>query len=62
MRPLLNAVMRAADPTNGNMRLVAQNLDLVYATCVGCNLIMTQQANFKYLLGCGVAGRSNPHG
>jgi hypothetical protein len=62
MRPLLGAVMRAADPTNGNMRPVAQNLDLMYSTCKGCNSIMTQQANFKYLLGCGVAGRSNPHG
>ena len=62
MRPLLNLVLRAADPANASMRPVAQNLDQMYGTCVGCNLIMTQQANFKYLLGCGVAGRSNVHG
>jgi hypothetical protein len=60
MRRLRKFVLRVGALPNA--RVPAQNLDQTYATCEGCNDLMTQKAGIAYVLGYGVAGARNVHG
>jgi hypothetical protein len=60
MKPLLRAIQTAsAKPT---ARAIEQNLEQTYTTCDGCNFIMTQLADTRFILGYKTAGRKNTRG
>ena len=60
MKPLWNRIIHASQAATA--RPVLQNLEETFITCVDCNTLMTQEADFKYLVGFGPAARRNTHG
>lgn len=60
MRPLLTAILGASG--RGMAIPLEQNLAQTYLTCDLCNYIMTQKADFRYLLGYNTVGSRNTRG
>jgi hypothetical protein len=60
MSPLTKQLLKIY--RTGHPAPVEQNLEQMFTTCLGCNMIMTQQADFRYITGFGAAGRLNTHG
>lgn len=60
MSSLLKVIVSASrEPT---AMVVEQNLELTHLTCDKCNIIMTQLADFRFLLGYNAAGSKNTRG
>ena len=61
MRPLLKVILRASVLPGAGGPL-EQNLEQTFTTCDKCNYLMTQQADFRFLLGFNAAGVRNTRG
>ena len=60
MGPLLNTILRASGQATAMP--LEQNLDQTYLTCDNCNYVMTQLADFRFLLGFNTVGTRNTRG
>jgi hypothetical protein len=60
MSSLLAVIIQAANRPSA--RPIEQNLEQTYLTCDRCNYVMTQQADFRFLLGYRPAGMHNTRG